>query len=42
MREARGYVYVGPVHAEEAYVARICPWCIASGRAHEELEERAA
>jgi len=34
----RGYIYVGPVYAEEEYEASICPWCIAEGRAHDELE----
>lgn len=34
---ARGYVYVGPVYAEEEYEACICPWCIADGSAHEKL-----
>ncbi|WCO69233.1 CbrC family protein [Iamia majanohamensis] len=30
---ARGYVYVGPVYADEEYVDEICPWCIADGSA---------
>ena len=36
--ETRGYVYVGPVYAEDEYEECICPWCIASGRAHDELD----
>src|SRR5579871_4660279 len=32
---ARGYVYVGPVYAEEELVECLCPWCIADGSAHE-------
>jgi uncharacterized protein len=35
--QARGYVYAGPVYAEEDYEQRICPWCIADGSAHEKL-----
>ena len=34
----RGYIYVGPVYAEEEYEASICPWCIAEGRAAERLD----
>jgi uncharacterized protein len=32
---ARGYVYVGPVFAEEELDEQLCPWCIADGSAHE-------
>ncbi|MDB5804696.1 MAG: hypothetical protein JWN73_2018 [Betaproteobacteria bacterium] len=32
----RGYAYVGPVYSEEEYEA-ICPWCIADGRANDQL-----
>jgi len=35
--ESRGYVYAGPVYAEEEYGHEICPWCIADGSAHERL-----
>jgi uncharacterized protein CbrC (UPF0167 family) len=35
--EARGYVYAGPVYAEEEYEQSICPWCIADGSAHDDL-----
>jgi uncharacterized protein len=30
----RGYVYTGPTYSEEETSGRICPWCIADGRAH--------
>ena len=36
--KARGFVYVGPVYAEEEYDGLICPWCIADGSAHEKLD----
>ncbi len=36
-RQARGYVYVGPVFAIEDYQGRLCPWCIADGSAHASL-----
>src|SRR5271166_4070637 len=32
-KEARGYLYVGPVYGEEE-VAHLCPWCIVDGTAH--------
>ncbi len=35
--KSRGYIYTGPVYAEEEYVDCICPWCIADGTAHEKL-----
>ncbi|WP_367380683.1 CbrC family protein [Stenotrophomonas cyclobalanopsidis] len=35
--QSRGYVYTGPVYAEEEYGRDICPWCIADGSAHERL-----
>ncbi len=31
--QARGYVYVGPVYAEEDLERAFCPWCIANGTA---------
>ena len=34
---SRGYVYVGPVYAEDEYDSCVCPWCIADGSAHERL-----
>jgi uncharacterized protein CbrC (UPF0167 family) len=33
--QARGFIYDGPVYTEEDDVDAICPWCIASGDAHE-------
>ncbi|HEY4245270.1 MAG TPA: CbrC family protein [Lacunisphaera sp.] len=30
----RGYIYTGPVFAEEELADSICPWCIADGTAH--------
>jgi uncharacterized protein CbrC (UPF0167 family) len=36
--EPRGYIYTGPVYAEEELVDCICPWCIADGSAHEKLD----
>jgi uncharacterized protein len=35
--QVRGYIYTGPVYAEEEYDDSICPWCIADGSAHEQL-----
>ncbi|QZA81949.1 CbrC family protein [Deefgea piscis] len=35
--QSRGYIYTGPVYAEDE-IDYICPWCIADGRAHQELE----
>ncbi|MDT8350969.1 CbrC family protein [Roseomonas mucosa] len=35
--EPRGYVYAGPVYAEEEYGEQLCPWCIADGSASREL-----
>ncbi len=34
----RGFIYAGPVYAEEEFYKEICPWCIADGRAHRELQ----
>lgn len=36
--EVRGYVYTGPVYAEEELSEVLCPWCIADGRAHKEFD----
>ena len=30
---ARGYIYTGPVYAEEELNEALCPWCIADGSA---------
>ena len=35
---ARGYIYVGPVYAVEEYIDEVCPWCIADGTAHAQLD----
>jgi len=35
--QARGYVYDGPVYVEDDEPT-LCPWCIADGSAHEELD----
>lgn len=35
--QARGYIYVGPVYAEEELEEALCPWCIADGSAHAKL-----
>ena len=32
--ERRGYIYVGPVYAEDELEDQICPWCLADGTAH--------
>src|SRR5260221_6696437 len=34
-KQARGYIYTGPVYSEEDLVNCLCPWCIADGTAHE-------
>lgn len=31
--QKRGYIYVGPVYAEEELDEQICPWCITDGSA---------
>jgi len=36
--KARGFIYTGPVYAEEELVDCICPWCIADGSAHAEFD----
>ena len=33
--QARGYIYTGPVYAEEELDRAFCPWCIADGSAAE-------
>ena len=35
---SRGFIYAGPVYAIEEYAECICPWCIADGSAHENLD----
>ena len=36
--EAKGFIYVGPVCSDEELDSCICPWCIASGQAHEDFD----
>ena len=36
--EARGYIYAGPMYAEEDPDGPLCPWCIADGTAHTKFE----
>jgi uncharacterized protein CbrC (UPF0167 family) len=36
--ESRGYIYAGPVYAQENLEQSICPWCIADGRAHAKFD----
>lgn len=36
--EARGYLYAGPVYAEEDLAHQLCPWCLADGAAAEEYD----
>lgn len=33
-KQARGYIYTGPVYAEDDLDGRLCPWCIADGSAY--------
>jgi len=35
--DSRGFIYVGPVYADDDYEEAICPWCIADGSAHATL-----
>ncbi|MGF6226224.1 uncharacterized protein CbrC (UPF0167 family) [Inquilinus ginsengisoli] len=35
--ESQGFIYRGPVYAVEDLDDRLCPWCIASGAAHEKF-----
>lgn len=35
--QARGFIYAGPVYAEEEYGEELCPWCIADGSASSKL-----
>ena len=36
--QSRGYIYAGPVYAEEDLSDALCPWCIADGSAHANLD----
>lgn len=35
---ARGFIYTGPVYAEEELSDALCPWCINDGAAHEKFD----
>jgi uncharacterized protein CbrC (UPF0167 family) len=35
---ARGFIYTGPVYAEEELVDALCPWCIADGSAADRFD----
>ena len=37
-KKGTGYIYVGPVYAEDELHEQICPWCIADGSAHERFD----
>jgi uncharacterized protein CbrC (UPF0167 family) len=37
-KQSRGYIYAGPVYAEEDLDEAICPWCIADGSAYEKFD----
>lgn len=36
--QSRGFIYTGPVYAEEELDEALCPWCIADGSAHEKFD----
>src|SRR5512147_1560630 len=36
--KARGYIYAGPVYAEDELEESICPWCIADGAANRKFD----
>ncbi|RLZ08521.1 CbrC family protein [Acinetobacter sp. 2JN-4] len=36
--QVKGYIYSGPVYAEEELAEAICPWCIADGSAHKKFD----
>src|SRR5918992_4376302 len=35
---ARGFLYTGPVYAEDELDDALCPWCIADGSAHDRFD----
>src|SRR5262245_66106106 len=37
-KQAKGYVYTGPVYAEAEYEEAICLWCIVDGSAYESFD----
>jgi uncharacterized protein CbrC (UPF0167 family) len=36
-KQARGFIYTGPVYAESDLDEALCPWCIADGSAAEKF-----
>jgi uncharacterized protein len=36
--QSGGFIYKGPVYAEEELIDAICPWCIDDGTAHEKFD----
>jgi|SRR5215472_7796536 len=36
--KARGYLYTGPVYAEDELDDTLCPWCISDGSAHQKFD----
>jgi uncharacterized protein CbrC (UPF0167 family) len=36
--QARGYIYTGPVYAEEEFQSAFCPWCICDGTASQKFD----
>ncbi len=36
--QARGFIYSGPVYAQQELIDCICPWCIADGSAHRKFD----
>lgn len=36
--EERGFLYEGPLYCEDDRDGSVCPWCIADGSAHRELD----
>ena len=36
--QKRGFIYVGPVYAEDELDESICPWCIHDGSAHKQFD----
>jgi uncharacterized protein len=36
--QSRGFIYTGPVYAEDELNDALCPWCIADGSAHDKFD----
>lgn len=34
----RGFIYVGPIYAQDELDEAICPWCISDGSAHDKFD----